>query len=251
MTKNTLKPYLLGLITIGFTGCGLQSFKDRNPKMSDLTLDPGGIQVQVPMPEPKPDRVLQRAEAASLWNLNSAGFFADQRASTVGDLLTVNIVINDKASFNNESDTNRQGSSTINQPTLFGYEKKIDEVLPGISTEDVPTGDLADLSSQTSTSGSGSIKRDESIKLKIAAMVIQELPNGSLVIAGRQEVKLNNELRELRIAGIIRPQDISTDNTIPYDKVAEARIVYGGRGQLSRTQRINYGGTIADIILPY
>ncbi|MBV1863847.1 MAG: flagellar basal body L-ring protein FlgH [Rhodobacteraceae bacterium] len=251
MTKYQKTPLLATLVAFSIAGCGTQSFKDRDPKISDINLNDEGIHVQVPMPDPTAKRVFYRAEAASLWNPGTKGFFADQRATTVGDLLTVNIEINDEASFSNASNTSRKGSSTIEKPVLFGYEKKIDRVLLGLSESDVPTGDLAQLASNTSASGDGRIKRDESIKLKIAALVIQELPNGSLVIAGRQEVKVNHELRELRIAGIIRPQDIGTDNTIPYDKIAEARIVYGGRGQLSRTQRTNYGGTIADIILPY
>lgn len=251
MTKNNLSRSLLVFVIALVSGCGSQSFKDRNPQISDLKLDANELHVQVPMPTPKPPRILKRAEAASLWDQGTSSFFSDQRAKTVGDLLTVNIEIKDKASLRNASNTTRGGASKFGKPTLFGYEKKIDEILPGISTEDVPTGDWAALSSSSITNGSGKIDRDETIELRIAALVIQELPNGSLVIAGRQEVKVNDELRELRIAGIIRPQDIDMNNTIAYDKIAEARIVYGGRGQLSRTQRTNYGGTIADIILPY
>ncbi|MBL4749698.1 MAG: flagellar basal body L-ring protein FlgH [Amylibacter sp.] len=251
MTKRSFNKLILVLVAISAAGCGSQAFKDRNPQLSDLKIDTSEIHVQVPMPPLQPVRAPYRAEAASLWDQGTSGFFADQRATTIGDILTVNIEINDKASFNNASKTSRGGASTFGKPILFGYENKLDEILPGVSTEQFPSGDIADLSSTTKTNGSGTIARDETIKLKIAAMVIQELPNGSLVIAGRQEVKVNNELRELRIAGIIRPQDIDMNNTIAYDKVAEARIIYGGRGQLSRTQRTNYGGTIADIILPY
>lgn len=242
---------MLTLIAVFGAGCGTQAFKDRNPQLSDLKIDSSEIHVQVPMPPPQPERAPHRAEAASLWDQGTSGFFADQRATTIGDILTVNIAIDDKASFSNASNTKRGGGSTIAKPTLFGYENKLDEILPGVSTEEVPTGDFASLASDTVTNGSGKIERDETIELRIAALVIQKLPNGSLVIAGRQEVKVNNELRELRIAGIIRPQDIDMDNTIAYDKIAEARIIYGGRGQLSRTQRTNYGGTIANIILPY
>ncbi len=251
MTKSRTSSLLVVFTAISIGGCGTKAFQDRDPEVSKINLDQEGIHVQIPMPEPAPERMFRRAEGASLWNPGTKGFFADQRATTVGDLLTVNIEINDEANFSNASNTSRSGSSTIGEPTLFGYENKLSKVLPGLSDSDVPQGDLAQLSSNTSASGSGKIKRGESIKLKIAALVIQKLQNGSLVIAGRQEVKVNNELRELRISGIIRPQDIGTDNTIPYEKVAEARIVYGGRGQLSRTQRTNYGGTIADIILPY
>ncbi len=251
MKSYYLNSALFALITFSAIACGTQAFKDRNPEISDINVSVDDTHVQIPMPPPQPARVLYRAEAASLWNLNSSGFFADQRASTIGDLLTVNIEINDKASLSNESDTSRSGSSSIGDPVLFGLENKLDEIIPGVSAEELPAGDKARLSSTTSTNGNGSIERDETIELKIAALVTQKLPNGSLVIAGRQEVKVNSELRELRIAGIIRPQDIEQDNSIPYEKIAEARISYGGRGQLSRTQRTNYGGTIADVILPY
>lgn len=251
MKSKCLNLMFFTVIAASSISCGTQAFKDRDPKISDIKLDVDNTHVQIPMPPPQPPRVLHRAQAASLWNLNSSGFFADQRASTIGDLLTVNIQIKDKASLSNDSKTTRAGSSTFGDPVLFGLEKKIDEIIPGVSTEEVPVGDKAKLSSTTSTNGNGTIERDETIELKIAALVTQRLPNGSLVIAGRQEVKVNYELRELRIAGIIRPQDIDQDNSIPYEKIAEARISYGGRGQLSRTQRTNYGGTLADVILPY
>jgi flagellar L-ring protein precursor FlgH len=102
-----------------------------------------------------------------------------------------------------------------------------------------------------SASGSGSIDRNESIRLKVAALVIKKLPNGEMVVAGRQEVKVNQELRELRVAGIIRPQDIRMDNTIPYEKMAEARITYGGRGQISSVQQPRYGDDFLNVVLPY
>ncbi len=80
---------------------------------------------------------------------------------------------------------------------------------------------------------------------------MQMLPNGNMVVAGRQEVKVNQELRELRVAGIIRPQDINMNNTIPYEKIAEARITYGGDGSISRQQLRGYGEGVVDIVLPY
>ena len=89
------------------------------------------------------------------------------------------------------------------------------------------------------------------IRWRVAALVIQTLPNGNFVIAGRQEVKVNNELRELRIAGIIRQSDINVGNTIDYDKIAEARITYGGRGQISTVQTARYGQDALEVFLPY
>jgi flagellar L-ring protein precursor FlgH len=203
------------------------------------------------MPPPEPKRVLRRGEGASLWSRGNTGFFADQRASKVGDILTVLIEIDDQAQLANATSRQRQGGTSLGFPTLFGYGTQIDKILPGVGPDDLPSGDIVDLSSTTQASGTGSINRKESISLKVAALVVQKLPNGNLVVAGRQEVKVNQELRELRVAGIIRPQDIQMNNTIPYDKIAEARIAYGGRGQLSRQQQRSYGEDAMDIILPY
>lgn len=215
---------------------------NRDPQVSDISVSNGTIPeasfVQVPMPPPEAPRTYQRAEASSLWQRGSGGFFADQRASRVGDILTIDIRIDDRAQLRNASQRERSGSGNAGFPGLLGLDN-------------LPTGDIIDMSSTFEASGSGSINRGESIDLKVAALVVQKLPNGNLVIAGRQEVKVNQELRELRVAGIIRPQDIRMNNTIPYDKVAEARITYGGRGQLSRQQQRSYGEDVVDIILPY
>jgi flagellar L-ring protein FlgH len=215
---------------------------NRDPKVSDMSMSgatmPEASFVQVPMPPPEPPRVMHRAEAASLWQRGSGGFFADQRASRVGDILTIDIRIDDRAQIRNATRRERSGSGNVGFPSLLGLDN-------------LPTGDIIDLSSRFEAGGSGSINRGETIELKVAALVIQRLPNGNLVVAGRQEVKVNQELRELRVAGIIRPQDIRMNNTIPYEKVAEARITYGGQGQLSRQQQRSYGEDIVDIILPY
>ncbi|MEH6749708.1 MAG: flagellar basal body L-ring protein FlgH [Paracoccaceae bacterium] len=215
---------------------------NRDPELSDMSVTgstmPEASFVQVPMPPPEPPRLMHRAEAASLWQRGSGGFFADQRASRVGDILTIDIRIDDRAQMRNASQRERSGSGSAGFPSLLGLDN-------------LPTGDIIDLSSTFEAEGSGSINRGESIDLKVAALVIQSLPNGNLVIAGRQEVKVNQELRELRVAGIIRPRDIQMNNTIPYEKVAEARITYGGRGQISRQQQRSYGEDIVDIVLPY
>lgn len=250
-TRNTL--FLLST-TLLLTACGA-GLQDRNPKISNVTLDPSTMpeaaRVSVPMPEQLPAPVLQRAEAASLWQSGSSSFFSDQRAETVGDILTIDIEIDDQAQLSNATARNRQGGSTLGAPTFFGYGSQIHRILPGVDEGDVPTDNLVDVTSSAGASGSGTIDRAESISLKVAALIVRELPNGNLVIAGRQEVMVNSELRELRVAGIIRPQDIGRNNVIPYDKIAEARITYAGRGQLSRQTRMSLGEEAIDIILPY
>ena len=169
----------------------------------------------------------------------------------MGDILTIVIEIDDEASLDNASDRSRSGDSSLTLAGFFGYGSQIDKILPGVGPADLPSGDIVDIGSTTSASGDGSIDRRESISLRMAALVVQELPNGNLVVVGRQEVKVNEELRELRVSGIIRPQDIDRGNTIRYDKMAEARISYGGRGSISRQQVRGYGEDVMDVILPY
>ena len=207
--------------------------------------------VTIPMPEPVQKRAPVRAESASLWQSGTSGFFGDQRASAVGDILTVLIDIDDKAQLENASSRSRSSGNSVEAPTLFGYESKLAKVLPGLNQEEVPAGNLIDLGSQSTSKGDGSIARNEKISLKVAAMVMQRLANGNIIIAGRQEVRVNNELRELRVAGVVRPGDIEMDNSIPYEKIAEARIAYGGRGQITDVQQPRYGQQVMDAILHF
>ncbi|NDW00963.1 flagellar basal body L-ring protein FlgH [Salipiger sp. PrR002] len=251
-----LRHGLMAVSALGLlAGCGSPAF-DRDPEVSRVGLDPQTLaearSVNIPMPPPKPDRIPYRAEGASLWERGSSGFFGDQRATQIGDILTILVEIEDEASLSNESDRTRTGGSTLGFPSFFGYGTQIDKILPGVGPEDLPSGDnIVDITSTTGASGSGSIDREETINLRMAALVVQELPNGNFVVAGRQEVKVNEELRELRVTGIIRPQDIDRTNAIPYDKIAEARISYGGRGSVSRQQTRGYGEDVMDVILPY
>ena len=131
--------------------------------------------------------------------------------------------------------------------SFLGYETQLDAVLP----EAVSPGSLVDLDSNSSSQGTGSVNRDETINLRIAALVTQVLPNGNLVIAGRQEVRVNYEVRQLQVAGMIRPEDITSTNTVSYDQIAEARVSYGGRGHISDVQQPRYGQQLYDIIFPF
>lgn len=255
---NRSKKRVLGLLAIAagiaVAGCTQDYKEHRNPGFSEMDpqLVPEVNRVSVPLPRSEPNRRPKRAEASSLWSRGTSSFFDDQRAQNVGDILTVVINIKDNAQLKNQSERSRSGSQDLNNPGFFGYGGQIDKILPGVSADQLPTGgNIVDLGNTSASAGAGSIKRDESINLRVAALIIKELPNGNFVIAGRQEVKVNSELRELRVAGIIRPEDISTANTVGYDKVAEARITYGGRGQISVVQQPRYGEDFLDVILPY
>ncbi len=204
---------------------------------------PGYRPVSMPMPAP----VTEARAPSSLWRTGSRAFFRDQRASRVGDLVTVLITIDDKANISNETTRSRDNSTAADAPAILGYETKLNQVLP----QSIDPGNLLSLSSNSANDGKGSVDRKEQINLKIAAVISQVLPNGNMVVHGRQEVRVNYEVRELLIAGIIRPEDISSTNDISYDKIAEARIAYGGRGQISDVQQPPYGDQVLDILFPF
>lgn len=201
--------------------------------------------VVMPMPEPQVQETNRQAN--SLWTPGTRAFFKDQRASEIGDILTVRIEIDDSADISNRTARSREASESAGLNSLLGYEAALDTVLP----EAVDSADLVDGSSSSGHTGVGNVTRNEEINLKIASLITQVLPNGNLVIAGRQEVRVNFENRILQVAGVIRPEDIGADNSVSYEDIAEARIAYGGEGQLSDVQQPRYGQQIYDILFPF
>jgi flagellar L-ring protein FlgH len=195
-----------------------------------LTADPGAV-----------------APAASLWATRDGAMFDDRRAAQRGDILTVIIDIDDSASFSSNSDRNRSGSESMGIPSLLGIPQRIDRRLPeGASLAEAVATDSA-----SSFTGTGSTAREEELMLRVAATVVEVLPNGTLLLDGRQEVRLNNELRQLLVSGFVRPEDVSRTNEVRYDRMAGARISYGGRGLVSDVQAPRYGQQAADILLPF
>lgn len=205
---------------------------------------PGYRPVSVPMPPPEENR---SAGANSLWREGASGFFRDQRARRVGDLMTVAVVIDDRAELSSESTRSRANSDQLGIPNFFGYESKLDKIFPSAVDPSALVGASSDMSNQ----GQGGTNRQETIEFNIAAIVTQVLPNGNMVIDGKQEIRVNFEVREISIAGIVRPEDITPQNTISQDKIAELRVGYGGRGQITDVQQPRYGAQVLDIILPY
>jgi len=164
-----------------------------------------------------------------------------------GDILTVVIAIKDEAKISNSSERTRKNGEDASASSFLGYESRLGAVFP----DSIDPTSLINLDSNSNSQGAGSVNRDESINLRVAALVTQVLPNGNLVIAGRQEVRVNYEVRELQVQGLIRPEDVASSNTVNYDQIAEARISYGGRGQISDVQQPRYGQQIFDIIWPF
>jgi len=243
-----MRPSVLAL-AVALSGCGaLQRLSDvgRPPAMTpstDPTKDPAWrpMTMQSPRPEAVP------AEADSLWRSGSRAFFKDQRAAQVGDLLTVQVNVADAAALSNVTATTRTAAENMATPNLLGFEQQIPKVLPKAAN---PASMIA-TSSSNSNAGSGTATRSETVTISLAGVVTQVLPNGNLVVEARQEVRVNSELRELKVTGVVRPQDITSDNTVTHDRMAEARISYGGRGTLTDVQQPRWGQQIMDILLPF
>jgi flagellar L-ring protein precursor FlgH len=185
--------------------------------------------------------------SGSLWRSGPQSLFGDRRARKVGDIVTVVVEIDDEAEIRNRTDRKRDGSEELNVPALLGVETLAQRVLPGSAGLDP----AIEASSQSTTSGEGTIKREEKITLRVAATVVDVFANGHLAVQGSQEVRVNYELRDLQISGVIRTEDISRSNVITYDKIADARISYGGRGQISDLQKARYGQQVIDLISPF
>ena len=205
---------------------------------------PGYRPISLPMPPP----LVSERQPNSLWRNGSRGFFKDLRATRVGDLVTVVVNFNQSGTLQDSTTRTRANSETNNVGSLLGFQNTINRLAKLTSAQ---SPNVLDLTSGTSNVGTGQIARQEQVNLRLAALVEQMLPNGNMVLYGHQEVRLNFEVRELQIAGVVRPEDIAPDNTINYDQIAEARISYGGRGQITDVQQPRYGSQLLDVIMPF
>ena len=194
--------------------------------------------------EPKSD---EPGSSGSLWRSGPTSLFGDRRARTLGDILTVVIEIDERAEMRNQTNRVRESTEGLSVPNFFGLPGLAEDVLPSDGT----LNPAIDIASTSNNIGNGDIRREERLTLQVAATVINILPNGHMVITGSQEVRVNHELRDLQVAGIIRPEDISRRNTITYEKIADARVIYGGRGVISDIQQPRYGQKVLDSVLPY
>ena len=235
----------LALVTL-LAGCSTMdrlASVNEQPKLTaiaDPTAQPGYRPVNMPMPQV----VAASYQPNSLFSNEARGFFKDQRAHKIGDILTVTVTVDDSAKINNGTNRSRTSAS----------ESSVGGVLGSIFNRFIPDTDAnaaVSLDTGLADQGAGTVNRSEKLEFNVAAVVTQILPNGNLVIEGRQEVRVNFEVRDLIVAGVVRPEDIGADNTIPSSKIAEARIAYGGRGQITDVQQPRYGAQVLDAILPF
>ncbi|MFO1208233.1 MAG: flagellar basal body L-ring protein FlgH [Amaricoccus sp.] len=237
---------LAGLMALA--GCGLSQV-GKEPEMTSIgraedNAPPILTAERAALAVPPPQPAKYAYQQGSLWSTTPTGLWGDKRAKNLGDILTVTIEIDDQAEMKNTTTRSRNGKESAEVGGFFGAGNVLP---PGL----MKLNPNVEMGSQSDYEGDGSVKRNEKLTLRIAATVVQVLPNGHLVIQGDQEVRVNYELRDLQVTGIVRPEDISRYNEIPYDRIAGARISYGGRGQLSSVQQPRYGQQIVDQVMPY
>lgn len=210
-------------------------------KVENPHVEPNYKPLSWPMPQPQAE---SQQYANSLWRPGARSFFRDQRASRVGDILRVNVQINDRSEVINETRRSKGASDSVEIPNFLG--SLAGKIIPGN-----PTTPLIETESDFQSVGRAQLRRQERINTQISAVVTQVLPNGNLVIDGSQEVLINFEVRELGVQGIVRVEDIGSDNTVDSSQIAEARITYGGRGQITETQQPRWGYQVLDAVSPF
>ncbi|WBU56939.1 flagellar basal body L-ring protein FlgH [Paracoccus sediminicola] len=238
--------YLTALLLLVVAGCNRVDHIGRPPSMTESRSTPEFIAMTEP--ELNLPQGPQRPESrASLWSGAQNSLVRDRRAAARGDILTVVIEIDDRAEISNSSNRSRSAADQISMPDFAGLPQRVEARLP----EGATMGSLVDADASSSYKGSGKISRRDKLTLRVAATIIDRLPNGTLHLQGSQEVRVNFEMRELTVSGFVRPEDIGRNNEVSYDRIAGARISYGGRGQITDVQQPRYGQQIADVILPY
>ncbi|NOZ32210.1 MAG: flagellar basal body L-ring protein FlgH [Alphaproteobacteria bacterium] len=243
--KRLVRPTLmLALVTV-LGGCQtIQKLASvgQAPQLSAIT-DPTAQVGYQPVRMPMPDPVATSFASNSLFRSGARGFFKDQRARRIGDILTIEVMISDSAKIANQSERARASAQNNGIGGLLGT--LFESIIPNVPDMDIT------LNTGGTDKGNGSVNRSETLNTQLAAVIVQILPNGNLVIEGRQEVRVNFEVRDLIVTGIVRPEDIGANNTIASSKIAEARISYGGRGQITDVQQPRYGAQVLDAILPF
>lgn len=242
--KTGIKTIGIVFLAMSLSACGTFDRIKRigkAPKMTPIE-NPANVYGRNPVVMPMPSVVQETNTNNSLWRTGARTFFNDQRAKQIGDILTVAIHIDDSASVRNTTERSRSSGEDSSLANFFGLENNLGNIAPGSVTN---------FGSTSNNRGEGTVDRSESVDLTVAAVVTQVLPNQNLVIAGRQEVRINHEVRELLVSGVVRPEDIASDNVIEHTQIAEARISYGGRGTLTDVQNPRYGQELYDVLFPF
>ncbi|MEP3347204.1 MAG: flagellar basal body L-ring protein FlgH [Litoreibacter sp.] len=246
MIVKLLSYCFLGALMLLTNACGRIEAIGKPPEITPVTSS-NEHYAMMRVPLPKTVVEVLPADSSSLWKSGRSSLLGNQRAEQIGDIVTVVVEIDERAEISNSSSRGRSGSETLELPSLLGIPQRINDKLPDGASLDTAVS----TNSTSSSSGDGSIKRNEKFSVRVAATVVDVLQNGVLSIQGSQEVRVNFELRELLVTGYVRPADINRKNEVLYDRIAAARISYGGRGQITDVQQPRYGQQVADIVLPF
>ena len=245
--------------SLGMVSCSLLALsgcvQDQFDKLLDVGKAPQLQQVGIPQDKVAPVQwpmhrmasATEQASVNSLWQTGSKSLFGDLRARAIGDILKVRIQIQDQAQLDNKTERKRNNTDSIGAPSVFGLQNRIAGFLPGKAN----AANLLETNSALNNSGEGTIDRQEKITTQVAAVVTDVMPNGNLVIYGSQEVRVNFEVRQVTLQGVVRPTDIDQDNMVDMSRIAEARVSYGGRGQITDVQQPRVGSQILDILSPF
>lgn len=193
-----------------------------------------------PYPALAPIQAVQAAQPAAeatpgaIYRAGNSGgglsLFADRRARDVGDLLTINLVENTTAQTNATTQIGKENSIEMGVPELFGGPVTV-------NGRDVLS---ASASAGRDFDGSGRSAQSNRLQGSVTVTVVQRLPNGNLVVEGSKNLRLNQGNELVQLQGIVRPSDIAPDNSLPSSRVAEARIVYGGRGAIAQSNSMGW-----------
>ena len=241
MRKSLFKFFAAALCASALSACSaVDRLKNIGevPKLAPVG-NPADTQIVAAIPAPPPIT----HTGNSLWQAGSHSFFHDPRATHVGDVITVTVSVADAAKLSNTTSRSRTNSDDANLTNFFGLEN----ALP----KSIDPANVVKMGSDNSNVGAGSINRSESINMTMAALVSQVLPNGNLVISGHQQMRVNGEMRDLTVSGIVRTEDITADNVVDLSQIAEARISYGGNGTVTDVQQPRYGSQLFDILMPW
>lgn len=249
MKSQVMRILMTGTLSLSLGGCytlnRLENLGTEPPvtPIKDPTLLPNYHPVTMPMPESQ--NVVRQKN--SLWTPGARGFFKDQRAKKVGDILTVKIDISENAKMTSKVKNDKTATEATSMNNAFGFEKYAQKVLP----HGYDLNNLAKASSTPHFDGSGETGRTDVVKFDLAATITQILPNGNYVISGHQETRVNFDVRELGVTGIVRPEDITSTNDVPLEKIAQARLIYGGRGHLVDSAKPGWGQELLHFLSPF
>lgn len=239
---------IISAVALSLGACSTAIEAVRGPELAPIGYPAALVPTtQAYLPSPEQQQADRAASANSLWRAGARTFFGDQRARRVGDILTVSINIDDQAQTQNTTQRSRTNDISGGITNFFGLENSLGRAFPA----GFDPANLVGVEGASNSNGTGSVTRSEKVSLTIAAVVTDVLANGNLVIQGRQEVRTNREIRELTVAGIVRPEDVSSANTIAHTQIAEARISYGGRGDISRVQATPAAQSLVERFSPF